>query len=483
MTQSHPSRFTIGTLVYSRKGLAALFLWLLWGDFCLTFMEQVIPSVLPIKLRGLDIPSWMIAAILTSLPTALSTVAAPIISFKSDRCRTRWGRRLPFIVASTPFVALFLGLMAFSPEIGTWFHYFLPGLTSSPTAGIVLFIAIFMAGYRFFDLANGMLFQYLLNDVVPKDHLSRFYSLFRIVGIIASALYNWFIFRYAGTHMREILVWSGIFYFIGFLIMCFHVKEGEYPPPPPLIEKRKGMRASVETYFRECFSHRLYWYYFLHTACWSIGGATALFVVFLNLSLGITLGQHGKILGIGQILTALLLYPAGVLADRIHPMRVMVWVKTGLLLTLPLNMIWLFKSWSPQTNFYVLIVLTAMTLPLNVMYLAAFSPMVMRLLPADRFGQFWSANLMLMSLAGIVSGVAVGFFFDAMRRFFPDAVWGQDFCYRFLPIWPLFFFTIGWIFLLLLYRQWKRCGGPDAYIPPHVTIDSESPSTHHHAIS
>ena len=30
-----------------------LFFWLLWGDFCFTLMEQVIPSILPLELRPL----------------------------------------------------------------------------------------------------------------------------------------------------------------------------------------------------------------------------------------------------------------------------------------------------------------------------------------------------------------------------------------------------------------------------------------------
>lgn len=40
-------RFSVGTLVYSKAGLAALFMWLLWGDFCFTMIETVMPSIVP----------------------------------------------------------------------------------------------------------------------------------------------------------------------------------------------------------------------------------------------------------------------------------------------------------------------------------------------------------------------------------------------------------------------------------------------------
>ena len=154
------------------------------------------------------------------------------------------------------------------------------------------------------------------------------------------------------------------------------------------------------------------------------------------------------------------------LADRLHPLRVMVWVKVGILAPELLNMIWLVKTFSPQTNFYVLVGIAALTLPLNVMYTAALSPMIMRLLPASRFGQFCSACFMMVSLFSILSGVVVGATFDYIRHLLPEAAWGKDYCYRFIPCWTFLFSSIGLVFLLLLFREWKRCGGGAGYKPP-----------------
>lgn len=456
-----------GTLIYTKAGLTSLFIWLLWGDFCFTLMEQVIPSIMPIKLKALNTPNWLMATILTAIPTTMATVVSPVLGYQSDRLRTRWGRRIPLLFFATPFIALFLFLMAFSPEIGAFIHRtVLGGFNISPAAAIIACITVFMIGYKFFDLISNLIFSYLLNDVVPETHLTRFYALFRIAGIAASASYNYFIFKFGDSHTREILMGAALLYFVGFMQMCWKVKEGEYPPAPETLSKRKGFKAEAETYFRECFIHRIYWYYFLHTACWNIGGASYIFTLFLNLSLGVTLDQHGKILGVAQLLTALLLYPAGILADRLHPLRVMVWVKIGILISTMLNMIWLFKTFSPQTNFYVLVGITAFTLPLTVMYTAAMSPMIMRLLPASRFGQFCSACYMMVSLFSIVSGIAVGAAFDLIRRWLPESEWGKDYCYRFVPVWTFIFFSIGLVFLLLLYREWKRCGADAHYKAP-----------------
>jgi hypothetical protein len=46
--------YRVGTLIYTTKGLAILFLWLLWGDFCYTILEAVVPRILPLLMKSLD---------------------------------------------------------------------------------------------------------------------------------------------------------------------------------------------------------------------------------------------------------------------------------------------------------------------------------------------------------------------------------------------------------------------------------------------
>src|SRR5689334_21296513 len=62
------SRYTVGTLSYTTAGLVALFVWLLWGDFCLTIMETIIPSILPLKLQSLKASSTLMAVLMSTLP-------------------------------------------------------------------------------------------------------------------------------------------------------------------------------------------------------------------------------------------------------------------------------------------------------------------------------------------------------------------------------------------------------------------------------
>ncbi|HSH93992.1 MAG TPA: hypothetical protein VK968_07590, partial [Roseimicrobium sp.] len=41
-----------------------------------------------------------------------------------------------------------------------------------------------------------------------------------------------------------------------------------------------------------------------------------------------------------------------------------------------------------------------------------------------------------------------------------------EYCYRFLSVWNCVFQALSAIFLILLYREWKKLGGKDHFQPP-----------------
>ncbi|MBI4570652.1 MAG: MFS transporter [Chloroflexi bacterium] len=67
------------------------------------------------------VPRFTLGAILLAIGIE-DAIDDPLIGFWSDRTRTRWGRRLPFIVISTPFYALFFFLIFTPPgaDHGVW---------------------------------------------------------------------------------------------------------------------------------------------------------------------------------------------------------------------------------------------------------------------------------------------------------------------------------------------------------------------------
>ncbi|MFA5865761.1 MAG: MFS transporter [Phycisphaerae bacterium] len=468
-----PDRLRVGTLQYTKAGLITLFFWLLWGDFCFSLMELVIPSVLPLKLQSLDAPNWLLGMMLSTIPCAVNFMINPIISLRSDRYRSRWGRRIPFLFFATPFVTLLLISMGYSEAIGKLLHTLLinwfPTLTFKST--ILVLLAILMVCFQFFNMFIASVYYYLFNDVVPRAYVARCMSLFRIVGVAAGSLYNWFVYRYAQTHMPEIFLGAGLLYLVGFMLMCYKVKEGKYPPPPENIGGKKGIFAAGKTYFQECFTHRFYWYYFLANAFWQVSGCIAIFAVFRSLSLGLTLNQLGKIDSVAMLITMLLLYPAGILSDRIHPLRVLIISLVIITLVQPVGFIYLFVDFSPQVVLWITIGLNFILIPAGTLNAAAATPLYMAILPKERYGQFRSADAMIRSISTIIFGTLAGFFMDALKNLYHN----DPFYYRYIPCWAFLFQIVGMTFFLLLYREWKALGGRDHYVPPNTGVDERLP--------
>jgi MFS family permease len=457
-------RFKVGTLTYTRSGLITLFLYLLWGDFCFTLMETVVPGIIPLKLNAIGAPNWLLGLIVTTIPNIMNMFGNPWVSFRSDRFRSRWGRRVPFLAGATPFLVLFLIGLGFSDQISRWVeaealerwsHY----------AVILAVISVFMVGFAFFNLFVNSVYYYLFNDVVPDAFLSRFVALFRVVGGGAGAFFNFFLLEYAVAYMHFIFLGAGLLYLAAFGFMCWKVKEGEYPPPPPYIDHGSGLGSALKTYGSECFSHRFYWFLFLANSStaltWISGGYG---ILLYSKVMGLSLSLIGEVAGICGLLGLAALYPAGALSDRLHPLRIQLTAAIGIFVTGVLNVIFTFncQKLDHSTLVDIWICFSAVAVPLVALATASEMPVLMKLFPQDRFGQFCSANTMIRSIVLIVAGVGCGAFLDFSKRFSPN----PDDCYRFVSVWNTGAQGGAAFFLYLLYRDWRRLGGAVSFEPP-----------------
>ena len=227
---SADATYRCGSLTYTRKTLIAVFGWLLWGDFCFSMMEIVLPNILPLKLKELGVSNMLMSLVMTTIPGVFDITVGTVVSYKSDRYRGPMGRRLPFIWYTLPFQALSLACIGWSAEIGQFLQKVMPFAHSfTPTTLTVAVIVVFMVSFHFFDQFVNCVYWYLFNDVVPPQMLGRFNGYFKIVGSIVGGLYNWFLFEHSIEYFRPIITGAAILYFIGMGVMCLKVKEGEYP--------------------------------------------------------------------------------------------------------------------------------------------------------------------------------------------------------------------------------------------------------------
>src|SRR2546423_1950767 len=145
-----PKLWRAGTLAYTRRGLVALFLVLLGGDFFWQLRERAISPTIPLLLREFGASDRWVPLLQGMVAPALAMLLAPIISYRSDRYRSRLGRRIPFLLVATPPAFVGMTGLALSPIIGKWAHAALGGSSPGMTPCV---LGAFAVSWLIFDLA------------------------------------------------------------------------------------------------------------------------------------------------------------------------------------------------------------------------------------------------------------------------------------------------------------------------------------------
>jgi maltose/moltooligosaccharide transporter len=448
-----------GRLHYTKAGLFALFCWLLWGDFCFTIMEHVMKALLPIQLKAIGANNTSISVMLNILPNLLGFTVGPWVSFKSDRCTHRWGRRKPYIVYTMPFLCLALVGIGFTEDIAVAVREW-PLLAAYPivtASTLTLFVVgTMIVSFAFFNEFVNSVFWYQFVDVVPERHLGRFMGLFKVVGALSAFLFSLIAAPYAESHASEIYIVVALLYFFGFGLMCWRVKEARYEPGPgeestvlaklTIAEKVAGAKATIRTYIRECFlSHPIYTAIYL-TGFLSGFAAPAGFAIFFALQIGVTVEQVFVIGAWFSLAGMVCHYPAGLLSDRFHPVRLTVLFA---LITIPGP----FLSYWFKIDLPSYILVGIIWFPVAELNGAAHNVLLNRLFPKHRYGQFASANGMFKQLGKIAGALFIGLYLD----------WTQD--YRSLMLWQGIGQLLVTITTVWIYVWWCRLGG-DAYQAP-----------------
>ena len=162
--------YSVGTLRYTRRGLLVLFLWLLGGDFALVFFENIFGRFIPIYLNDLHASNTFIGVVTGSFAGLVNIFFLPNLSIASDRCRGRWGRRIPFLLLSIPCTVGSVIMIGFAPEIGAWLHgglgRWLPVGSAALTLGL---LGCFAVSFHLWNMVLVNAYNWLLRDVVPQE--------------------------------------------------------------------------------------------------------------------------------------------------------------------------------------------------------------------------------------------------------------------------------------------------------------------------
>lgn len=440
----------VGTLTYTASGLTVLFFWLLWGDFAWSLKERAVPAVVQLLLKKFEASDLTAGLLIGSLPQAMAMIFSPIISYKSDNHRGKWGRRIPFLLIPTPVIVLSMVGLALSPQMGSELHRYLgvssPGLNTS----VLVVFGVFWALFEFATIAANSVFGGLINDVVPHSLMGRFYGLFRALSLMAGMLFNFWLLGQAEKIYKWIFIGIGAVYLLGFTLMCLKVREGEYPVKADEIPARdEPLSVIVKKYLQECFGHSYYfWVYAVVALSWMAFIPVNLFSVFFAKSISMDMGTYGKCIALTYLISLGLSYFLGALADRFHPLCM------GLI-TLALYSVvalWAGIFVRDVATFAIALVGHGVV---SGSWMTVTASLGQTLLPKAKFAQFFSAMGIVSSVGTMAVGPLVGWVLDLSHH-----------QYRYTYFVGCGLSVCALCAGLVLYRRFNALGGVRNYLAP-----------------
>ena len=445
--------FTAGTLTYTTSGIIALFCWMLWGDFAWVMKGRSVGALAAVMVKKFGISNFLYGLLIISIPNFTNIFLIPWISYKSDRHRGRFGRRIPYLFMTTPIVTVAMVGLGLSPWLGTVLK---AQAIFSEIDVNTLRLWVFAFFWLLLDLGTTLsvnIFSALTNDVVPKVLLGRFLALTRAVSLLVAVLFNAKLFGKAEDYGPELLIGIGILYGVGLFTLCIKVKEGEYPPPSEEEGGKQGPISStvkmVKSYWNLCFSLPYYRILFLGMTLIGLGSVPFnTYYIFFAQSMEVSMDALGKCQAICFAISFLLCFFLGSLSDKYHPLRtsmiaLIVWalidIGGGIFCTSP-------------TAFLVIQLLHGVAvMSFNTLYASTAA----RLFPQLYFAQFTSIAALLSSASVMLVVPLFGKLLDLT---------GQR--YALVYIVGAMFQIGGLVSLYLVYRGFLHYGGDEAYQAP-----------------
>lgn len=449
---SEKRTWKVGTLTYTSGGLVALFGWLLWGDFAWQMRDRSILPMMQLLFKKYDVSDMVVGLLFSSLPLAIGLVTSPVVSYLSDRHRGRRGRRIPYLILTTPLIVGSIVGLAFSPRLGACLQKIL-GPTMGLSLSVLLIMGMFWTVFEFACGIANMVFGALANDVVPQAVIGRFFGMFRAVSLVAGILFNYCLFGKAEAHFSWLFLGVGALYGLGFLMVCLKVKEGAYPPPPPPVPREtaplKRFLMAATSYFQDGFGHSYYLWFFAASAVGPLALTPAtLYVLYFAKSLGMNMETYGKYLALSFVVSLCLAYPLGALADRFHPLRMTI---ISLVLYMAV-MLWCGLCVKDASAFRLAVI--AQSVLAGCFYTVSLS-VPQKLLPRDKFAQIGSAGGIIACLAGVLFAPGLGVFLDYTNH---------NYRYTYYIGFVLAGFAV--LLNLVLHSKFMALGGPKNYVAP-----------------
>jgi len=329
--------------------------------------------------------------LLLAVGPLVSAFINPSIGRLSDRTWTRFGRRLPYVLAGVPISTVILFL-----------------IPSAPSYGVLLLLFVVRAVLL---AVGGVPLMSLIPDMTPPSYRGRIMSIFMVVGGIGAIL----------IQVSGKLFWEKhfelVYYVAGALSLViipplFFIRERQ-PPPAELADARERTGLTPRAVLA-AFTQRDPVTFFLAASAMRYLG-TGIVIAYLTLfavtDLGIAIGDAALALAASGVARLLLAVPVGRLVDSMDRRRLMLY--STLLIGL-VHVATGFAVWN-LAGLYVVLLVGALGGTLDMI---VSGPLFMDLMPPARRGELTGVDMVLQNVfraGGALVGGAVFAWTDGYR--------------------------------------------------------------------
>jgi len=389
-------------------GLPALFFFFLLGDLAWSLKERALPDLFKFQLREFSQDTVLLNVLFGALPSAIAMFIGPVVGAWSDRTRTGFGRRIPFLLVCAPLVSASMVGLAFSVPLGEALWHWSGAATGLRDRYIVACMCVFWTLCEIFTVLANALFVALINDTVPQRILGRFFGMFRIISLGVGVAFFYFVFgNELPSFARPVMLSIAAAYLVGFMVLCKGVREPQYPPPTP------AQKASLQVLRGDDGTSP--WFYVLLFVTLAVATICVLPVNINSYNaisqFGVDRTDYGRAVAAAYSISIVLALPVGWLADRFHPLRV------GFV-TLALYALSMLGAWEfveGRMSFLVWFVVHSVLAGTFLTGTAALLPVM---LPRARFSSLAALSASITGLLTVFFTLGMGALLDANGRDF-----------------------------------------------------------------
>ncbi|MBP7962551.1 MAG: SLC45 family MFS transporter [Caldilineaceae bacterium] len=390
-----------------------------FGFFGISIIWPLFNTFVPVFLKEDFALSATLIGFIMTWDNYANMFLQPLVGERSDRTRSRWGRRKPWIMVGAPLAAVFFVLV---PTLGT-----VPGIMVA-----ILLTNLSMAIFRSPTVA-------LLGDLFPPEQRSTANGVINLMGglgAIAAFLGGGYLYSLG----RITPFIFGAVVMVGALLMVvLLIQEPEIPQPKEEEDRGAGLIANVRAVLTNPDRSGLM--ILLAILCWFMGynALDTWISSFGRFDLNIDIGRMAMITSGFAALFVVFAVPSGLIATRYGRKRIIMIGIIGLSSLFVFG--WFIQS---QTMLIIMLVLAGIFWALiNVNSL----PMVFDVGGEDKLGAYTGLYYFAASIAAIAGPQTVGFLVDLTGA-----------SYRIMFVFSAVFMILAGIFMSQV-KEKKQIGG------------------------